>query len=1603
MSKRFAGRSEKTLWALCAAAGVFATALSPSYAADRTIDADYTLPGDETVDGVLTIAAGATLDLAGHKLTVAGLAGAGTVTSSVAAVYRRLEYLEGVGPAYINTGYVPVSATTADMRLRFTGNLPASNGSWKTVFGTRKNVSSGDKSTWFGVFLYRKNDGKVYFWRSLRGDQDQVVDALGVVETGVDYYLKLDKDGSSRINGREFGSGLAGDCAYPALLFTMNQNGDDSPGDRPGGGAGQRLYYCRFAEDGTTVRDFVPARRLADGVLGMYDRATGEFKTNAGEGEFAGGPERAERAFATGELHLAPAGGAGAWDCAQIKIAPDVAVVADGGALAADADWRALGTVFTSAGEALNLSGHALRVSGIDGQGTVTDGSGYEYLDYIQGSGSQYINTGYTMGSGTTADFKAQFLGAPSGSRWHGVFGQRAGGSDKVGACVFLFTTNGRTTFWKTLNGDANTSLAAAMNTDYTFHIDKTGTGPSTVTGGSFDNATLGTAIGGTCSGPAYIFNLNQGGNVWSVNDSAKMRLYHLTFSENGELVRNMIPARRITDSAIGLLDTIGNAFYANAGSGSFTAGSVTNVASSSTGGELHVDVPAGAECDNKDVTISGSLKFVKDGEGAFVASKSNQLYAGGTLVAAGELRATWCNVENNVSDSYFYGVAGGEVTVAEGAVMNFDGNGNHNTMKFVLAGGEIRNAREIGMAGHAWISDLRLTADSKISGHSFGFVHAGSAAMSVDLGGNTLTIDVTASKELYVANTTFTGGGKVVANTGGWIDIGYYNKPCTFADGVTLDVRGAALNVLQPTAVSGTYESDCLQTWDGGSGVMQVSGRFKPNTALYHSTLMKNGSTLDLGGLTSVLADTCYFSASKVHGSLAFEQDATITVALGERTPQLYEKLLAWPVRPEGVTFQFDEATAAGGVPVVVASDGIYYGADPESRVVDRAWWTGAAGDGNVANAANWACTNAAGRVVADALPGSLADVRVTGDVAMQIPQGITLEFHTLDLDGAKLSADCDWRGLGAANAFNGTLNLNGKRLRVSGLGGFGTITDASKGYLTLDYIQGSGSQYINTGYTMNSGSTADFKAQFLGAPANSSWHGVFGQRVTVSDKAGACVFLYTTGGRTTFWRTLNGDANTSHAAAMNTDYTFHIDKTGAASTVTGGSLDNAVLGTATTTACSGEAYIFNLNQGGSVWAATASAKMRLYHLTFSENGELVRDFVPAMRPSDGAVGLYERIGGQFYGNDGDGEFIAGSVKDDLAGTGELIVDVPEGQTLTASTVRITGGVKLVKSGPGTYVSTITQTYLGGTLVAEGKAQPHDAPNDNDITYCCDRTKAFGPGVIDVAEGAVFDLRANYAYYGVRSDTGLLIRLDGGTLANSGPHDMGKTSNGGSGLGALAADSHLDVTRSLMFQSNPCDLGGNTLFVNIASGKSWHIRETSFANGRVETGTTGWLHIVSATDASTVDFKVNSALQIDAQFDVGGYEPVWEDATTHKGTAAMNVHGVFKPAAHDYFYGCTLLDGATIDFANRSTPLPMVSAFTDTGKKNLEFAENATIKVRKGARCGKVVEWTDETKPASFDTLTFVRDPADQRSYLVQKRDDGIYITSGGISIILR
>lgn len=56
-----------------------------------------------------------------------------------------------------------------------------------------------------------------------------------------------------------------------------------------------------------------------------------------------------------------------------------------------------------------------------------------------------------------------------------------------------------------------------------------------------------------------------------------------------------------------------------------------------------------------------------------------------------------------------------------------------------------------------------------------------------------------------------------------------------------------------------------------------------------------------------------------------------------------------------------------------------------------------------------------------------------------------------------------------------------------------------------------------------------------------------------------------------------------------------------------------------------------------------TCHAKM--WRCKCVQGGSLIRDFVPAIRNSDGYVGLYDIVNNVFYGNSGSGGFIAGNV----------------------------------------------------------------------------------------------------------------------------------------------------------------------------------------------------------------------------------------------------------------------------------------------------------------------------------------------------------------------
>lgn len=88
-------------------------------------------------------------------------------------------------------------------------------------------------------------------------------------------------DGSSRtITDTLSGASLS------LWLFGVHSGGSTSSlfGNAP------RMHQCKIWEGDTLVRDFHPCYRIVDQVIGMYDRVSRQFFTNAGSSYFIKGP-----------------------------------------------------------------------------------------------------------------------------------------------------------------------------------------------------------------------------------------------------------------------------------------------------------------------------------------------------------------------------------------------------------------------------------------------------------------------------------------------------------------------------------------------------------------------------------------------------------------------------------------------------------------------------------------------------------------------------------------------------------------------------------------------------------------------------------------------------------------------------------------------------------------------------------------------------------------------------------------------------------------------------------------------------------------------------------------------------------------------------------------------------------------------------------------------------------------------------------------------------------------------------------------------------------------------------------------------------------------
>ena len=179
--------------------------------------------------------------------------------------------------------------------------------------------------------------------------------------------------------------------------------------------------------------------------------------------------------------------------------------------------------------------------------------SGYTQLEYIESTGTQYIDTGFKPNNNTRVVMDI----TPVSVNGTHLFGSRSSNS---ASDYFLFLCPGG----HYRDDYAADKLVTTIAPSGRVVIDKN---KNSITIGGTTSTHMAASFTGAY--PIALLASNTGG---SVTYFTKAKLYSCRIYSNGTLVRDFFPCKNAS-GAVGLYDTVGRQFYANAGTGSFTAG----------------------------------------------------------------------------------------------------------------------------------------------------------------------------------------------------------------------------------------------------------------------------------------------------------------------------------------------------------------------------------------------------------------------------------------------------------------------------------------------------------------------------------------------------------------------------------------------------------------------------------------------------------------------------------------------------------------------------------------------------------------------------------------------------------------------------------------------------------------------------------------------------------------------------------------------------------------------------------------------------------------------------------------------------------------------
>lgn len=446
--------------------------------------------------------------------------------------YQRLSYIETTGTQYIDLGSVPVKLKVV------VDCAPTSEGySNDNIIGVSNNSAS-----YYRVQIHRITDNYFRMYAGRAGSDGGGVNMQNAVATNQRVTVTYEQQSglqSLTVNGETVTLTKNTNTASH-LYLSSYYSSSRSYGE-------YKIYSCKVYKNDELSFNLIPALRLLDNVPGLYDDASGTFFTNAGSGEF-----------------IYPV-------VVSVEKRPSNAGTITGAGEYAIGESVTLNATANPGYEFLNWQ--------IDG---------YTRLDYIESSGTQYIDTGISPADHLNVlniYTEMAFSTTPTGSAVQFLFGtayyNQTAGSRRNILCGYYpsksqtkisYLSGGKASdaivFEDSIVDDQIHFFSIEQNyTDGVYYVfdDYYEEGSSTINSNLKNNLLIFASRNGASSGAPISYYSN-----------AKCYYFAIANNDTGETLRSFVPVKRNSDNVVGLYDYVEHKFYANNGTGTFAYGTET-------------------------------------------------------------------------------------------------------------------------------------------------------------------------------------------------------------------------------------------------------------------------------------------------------------------------------------------------------------------------------------------------------------------------------------------------------------------------------------------------------------------------------------------------------------------------------------------------------------------------------------------------------------------------------------------------------------------------------------------------------------------------------------------------------------------------------------------------------------------------------------------------------------------------------------------------------------------------------------------------------------------------------------------------------------------